>query len=85
MDIQGDVQLAAEVAWLADNVRWDVEEDLARLLGDAPAHVLAQTVRRAVEVLSGWSAQARSAFDRRSAPPAPAATPSRGPDAGAAP
>lgn len=85
VDIQGDVQLAAEVAWLADNVRWDVEEDLARLLGDAPAHVLAQTVRRAVEVLSGWSAQARSAFDRRSAPPAPAATPSRGPDAGAAP
>ena len=25
------VQLAAEVNWLADHVRWDVEEDLARL------------------------------------------------------
>ena len=38
--IEGDVQLAAEINWLADNVRWDVEEDLARILGDAPAHML---------------------------------------------
>jgi ubiquinone biosynthesis protein UbiJ len=36
--IEGDVQLAAEINWLVDNVRWDVEEDLARLIGDAPAH-----------------------------------------------
>lgn len=38
--VQGDVQLAAEVAWLADNLRWDVEEDLSRVLGDATAHTL---------------------------------------------
>jgi ubiquinone biosynthesis protein UbiJ len=36
--IEGDVQLAAEVNWLIDHVRWDPEEDLARLIGDAPAH-----------------------------------------------
>ena len=30
--IDGDVQLAAELAWLSDNLRWDVEEDLARLI-----------------------------------------------------
>lgn len=42
--IEGDVQLAAEVNWLIDNVRWDVEEDLARLFGDAPAHALVQAV-----------------------------------------
>ena len=36
--IEGDVQLAAEVNWLVDHVRWDVEEDLARIIGDAPAH-----------------------------------------------
>lgn len=42
--IEGDVQLAAEVAWLADHVRWDVEEDLSRILGDAPAHALTQTL-----------------------------------------
>jgi ubiquinone biosynthesis protein UbiJ len=43
--IEGDVQLAAEVQWLADHVRWDVEEDLSRILGDAPAHALAEAGR----------------------------------------
>jgi ubiquinone biosynthesis accessory factor UbiJ len=49
--IEGDVQLAAEINWLADHVRWDVEEDLARILGDAPAHTLVQAVQRAVATL----------------------------------
>ena len=40
--IEGDVQLAAELNWLADNVQWDLEEDLARVIGDAPAHWVAQ-------------------------------------------
>ena len=44
--IEGDVQLAAEVNWLADNVRWDVEEDLSRVLGDAPAHLLVDSARK---------------------------------------
>lgn len=51
VNIEGDVQLAAEVAWLADNLRWDLEEDLARLLGDVPAHnlvLMAKTVVSAV-------------------------------------
>ena len=43
--IVGDGQLAAEVNWLVDNVRWDAEDDLARLLGDAPAHALAELGR----------------------------------------
>ena len=45
MRIEGDVQLAAEVNWLVDNLRWDMEEDLSRLMGDAPAHALMQGVR----------------------------------------
>lgn len=49
--IEGDVQLAAEVNWLVDHVRWDIEEDLARILGDAPAHALGQAARRAAEAL----------------------------------
>ena len=85
VDVQGDVQLAAEVAWLADNVRWDVQEDLSRLLGDAPAHVLMEALRRVLMVLRGLGDQARSAFDRQpAAAPAPAPA-SRAPDAGAAP
>jgi ubiquinone biosynthesis protein UbiJ len=46
--VEGDVQLAAEVNWLVDHVRWDIEEDLARILGDVPAHTLGQAVRTAV-------------------------------------
>jgi ubiquinone biosynthesis protein UbiJ len=49
--IEGDVQLAAEVNWLTDNVRWDLEEDLARILGDAPAHMLMQTGRNMAQAL----------------------------------
>jgi ubiquinone biosynthesis protein UbiJ len=49
--IEGDVQLAAEVNWLVDHVRWDAEEDLSRLIGDAPAHTLGQVARRGAEAL----------------------------------
>jgi ubiquinone biosynthesis accessory factor UbiJ len=38
MQVQGDVMLAADINWLVDHVRWDIEEDLSRLMGDALAH-----------------------------------------------
>lgn len=41
--IEGDGDFASVVNWLVDNLRWDVEEDLARVVGDAPAHALART------------------------------------------
>ena len=43
--IEGDVQLAAEVNWLVDHIRWDIEEDLSRILGDVPAHMLGRAAR----------------------------------------
>ena len=49
--IAGDVQLAAEVNWLADHVRWDLEEDLARVIGDAPAHTLGEGARAMLKTL----------------------------------
>lgn len=49
--IAGDVQFAAEVNWLVDHVRWDLEEDLARLIGDAPAHTAAQVARAMADAL----------------------------------
>jgi ubiquinone biosynthesis protein UbiJ len=52
--IAGDVQLAAEVQWLVDHVRWDLEEDLARIFGDAPAHALATVARRMSEAVRGF-------------------------------
>ena len=57
MHIEGDVQLAAEINWLADHVRWDVEEDLARLLGDGQAHMLVQGVRRLAQGLKQFVTQ----------------------------
>lgn len=65
--IEGDVQLAAEINWLADHVRWDVEEDLSRILGDAPAHLLMQTVRSFAQALQQF-------VGKRAAPSADAAS-----------
>lgn len=49
--IEGDVQLAAELNWLVDHVRWDIEEDLSRIIGDVPAHAIGQAARRAGDAL----------------------------------
>jgi ubiquinone biosynthesis protein UbiJ len=49
--IEGDVQLAAEVNWLIDHVRWDVEEDLSKLLGDAAANTLVSMGRQAFQAM----------------------------------
>ena len=58
VQIAGDVQLAAEINWLAENLRWDVEEDLARVIGDAPAHALAGTAERIAGGLKRFLAKA---------------------------
>ena len=55
--IEGDVQLAAEVNWLVDHVCWDVEDDLARVIGDVPAHTLGNGVRRVVTALRQFVGQ----------------------------
>ena len=51
VDVQGDVQLAAEVAWLVDNVSWDVEEDLSRAVGDVAAHNMGRFARSAADAV----------------------------------
>ena len=45
------MQFAAEINWLVDNVKWDVEEDLARLIGDVPAHTIGKVARTAAQGL----------------------------------
>ncbi|WP_374590558.1 hypothetical protein [Aquabacterium sp.] len=47
MAIQGDADFASDVAWLIDNLRWDIEDDLARVIGGPQAHVAMQWLRRA--------------------------------------
>ncbi len=48
--VEGDGELAAVVHFLAKHLRWDVEEDLSRLVGDPLAHRLAAAGRG----LAGW-------------------------------
>ena len=57
VSIAGDVQFAAEINWLVDHVRWDLEEDLSRLIGDAPAHAVGQGLGRMAQALRKFAAK----------------------------
>lgn len=57
VQIDGDAQLAADVNWLLQNVRWDVGADLERLFGPTVGHqlhrfgsVLAAALRSALDL-----------------------------------
>jgi ubiquinone biosynthesis protein UbiJ len=54
IEMQGDMELAQQVSFLARNLRWDAEEDLARVVGDIPAHRVASTAR----AFRGWATDA---------------------------
>ena len=60
--IDGDAQLAADVNWLLQNLRWDVAADMERLFGPAvayPMHRLGSALARALRsALQGASALA---------------------------
>jgi ubiquinone biosynthesis protein UbiJ len=79
--IAGDVQLAAEVQWLVDHVRWDLEEDLARVFGDAPAHAIGSTLRRMGEAVRQFAGRMPGAGPAAApgATPAPAPAPTTTP------
>lgn len=42
--VDGDAQFAADVAWLGENLRWDVAHDLDRLIGPAAAQGLTRAL-----------------------------------------
>lgn len=52
----GDSELAQLIADLVRNARWDVEEDLSRVVGDVAAHRAVQGARRARD----WGRDAQS-------------------------
>lgn len=63
--IEGDSALATDVSWLIDNLRWDIEDDVARVIGQAPAHELARGaqaigagLREAVRAVQGLVSRA---------------------------
>ena len=68
IEVAGDAQLATDVNWLFDNLRWDLEDDLARLIGDAPARELAKfgstvavSLREAVRGIGSLASRLRGA------------------------
>jgi ubiquinone biosynthesis protein UbiJ len=70
IEVAGDAAFATDVNWLFDNLRWDVQDDLARIVGDAPAReitrlgrAVAAAVREAAHALDGLAARARGRDD----------------------
>ena len=43
--VSGDVELAAAIDYVRRHIEWDYEEDLSRIVGDIPAHRLANSLR----------------------------------------
>lgn len=54
IQVEGNAGLASEVMFLFRHLRWDAEEELAKVFGDAAAHRVAGMVRDAV----AWHADA---------------------------
>lgn len=68
VEIAGDAAFAADVDWLFANLRWDVQDDLARIVGDAPAREIARlggaiaaALRQAARAVGGLGGRAREA------------------------
>jgi len=56
--IEGDAEFAQTLARLAREVRWDVEEDLSKVLGDIPAHQMMRFAR----AFNAWGREAGRRF-----------------------
>lgn len=51
VQLHGDSELAADVAWLLENLRWDAEADLARFLPAPLAHQISQGGEKLIQTL----------------------------------
>jgi ubiquinone biosynthesis accessory factor UbiJ len=70
VEIDGDAQLAADVNWLLQNLRWDVAADLDRLFGPTvayPLHRLGSALARGLRA----ALQSASGLTERMRPPSP--------------
>ncbi|HEY1092141.1 MAG TPA: hypothetical protein VGE47_13695 [Burkholderiaceae bacterium] len=60
VQVAGDAALAGDINWLVANLRWDIEDDLAGLVGPAAAHQLARFGQAMAAALAGLARQAGS-------------------------
>ncbi|MDB5811330.1 MAG: hypothetical protein JWN94_3452 [Betaproteobacteria bacterium] len=58
--VTGDGALAREILFIAQNLRWDVEEDLSRVVGDVAAHRMVT----AADEIRRWQQESARQFSR---------------------
>ena len=63
IEAAGDTELGREILYIAQNLRWDVEEDLSRIVGDIAAHRMVQ----AAGELERWGRETAGSFARSAA------------------
>ena len=61
--VTGDTEFAADLSHVAANLRWDVEEDLSKVVGDIAAHRLAEAGRAA----AAWPREAARSLAQNTA------------------
>ena len=74
IDVSGDAALAGDISWLMDNLRWDIQDDIARWVGQGPAHQLGVWANAAKEALAALAQRWRggaSASDKTPPPSTP--------------
>lgn len=56
--IEGDAALAEVASWMMKNLRWDIQDDIARWMGTAPAELLRTVGESIKQSLQRWRPQA---------------------------
>ena len=75
--VTGSADFAADVDWLIDNLRWDVQDDLARLVGEGPAEQVARLARGAAAGVREAVRRMGGLMARGTAPPGASGEPPR--------
>ncbi len=63
VEASGDTALTREILYVAQNLNWDVEEDLSRVFGDVIAHRMTRTAHE----LKRWQRETADSFARSAA------------------
>ena len=56
--VSGDTEIAREILYIAQNLSWDIEEDLSRVFGDVAAHRMVRTGNE----LNRWGRETAASF-----------------------
>ena len=60
--LEGDAEFAQAVSLVAKNLRWDVEEDLSKVVGDAASHRMVSAARQATSTIRRTNERVATGF-----------------------